>query len=602
MPVMPVGWFRDRITILIFFASSCFTRPSAGQDLTPEQIYAQVLVAGADLLDGTEIEKLDAASLLAEMRAVYSVPVLEQALQDPSAMVRMAVVDALGQIAHEDAVDALVLAAHDGNPLVALTAVNALGGMHIDEAYAALMSMLTNEGDPDIEDALLEGLRAWSQPYNALPAPTGLPPGKQVPDFDPAAPAPLEPGQVFKKAKNTIDACNPYDPAAGILLQKCQDLVSPQDPTGKKPSWIDTKNPYGPSSFSAILSGASSDIDVENPYDGIHFPLATSSAVLLAIQAPPLPDITMSPVSMIFAPPLALELWDLHTGSWVGFETATASTGVGTGRMTSMMISGEWAWRFLGAGATIPFGVASGPDGGGREVWLAGNIGLWLRHKGSRDLGAVTLRWGAAMTLNIPSGSRIPAPDDGTLDLRTRAATSLLYGQYYQHGTSYPDLENSFRTSVRPDLDIAVIIGPLALQLEMGFDFIVLGKGLDPDTGASRDLPEVSLLHVGLGAYLRPIGFLQASLEITSVIQLSGTSLITRRFDRDLMGRPAGSEAFIAPGLALLVPLRSAGTLHLTVALRVPLGDIAAVSGPVQLDPVLLLGVGFRFTAPDPPP
>lgn len=584
---------------LAFFCS--WSGPVGAQEKDPLVVYEQVAQAGQALLTGDELLKLDAAALLGELGAVYSVGVLQQALSDPSAMVRMAAVDALGRIAHPDAVVVLVGASEDANPLVAIAAVTALGDMHIDESYEALMTMLGQVEDADLKDAVLDGLRKWNEPFTPLPSPVELPPGKDVPDYQGGGMDVVEPVKATSKA---IDVCNPYDPESGIPPEKCMEVHT--DP-GKKGqgSGIDTKNPYGPMAGTMFSSlGLGGSIDPRNPYDLPWTVGATESVPpYFVIQGPPGGEEEMP--EAVFVPPLALDLWNLQGGSLVDYRLVTASTGSRTGRMVSMRIAGEWVGRWIGVGGAIGFGGASTSESAtGIESWTAGNLSLWFRHLGSRELGKVTLTWGAALTLSLPTASHIPVPTDDSLGPRYHAAAAAHYASYYQHGLNYPDLENSFKAAVRPDLDIGLVVGPVTLQLELGFDAIVLGETRVPSTGEKKDLTDVGMMHMGLGLTVRPLRWLQVSMEITSVFELGGTSMATRVFDAELAGRPAHSEAFVTPAVTLLLPVRSEGTIHLLMGVRVPLGDVGSASGPMRLDPMFVMAAGFRFPSPlqDPSP
>ena len=61
---------------------------------------------------------------------------------------------------------------------LALASVSALGDMHTDASYAALVDLLKwtkKNPDPELESALLEGLRKWNKPFDPLPAPKKTP-------------------------------------------------------------------------------------------------------------------------------------------------------------------------------------------------------------------------------------------------------------------------------------------------------------------------------------------------------------------------------------------------------------------------------------------
>jgi hypothetical protein len=163
----------------------------------------------------------------------------------------------------------------------------------------------------------------------------------------------------------------------------------------------------------------------------------------------------------------------------------------------------------------------------------------------------------------------------------------------------YPDLEDSFQVALRPDLDIGLTIGPLSFQLELGFDFVVLGKARDRgDRTWMRGLRDLVMFHLGLGTYLQPLPWLQLSVELESTVEVAGRSAETWLFDSSFAGERAGSEALLTPGVSVILPMSGSNAAHLTLALRVPLGEIGSAAGPLQLGPVLVLQTGFRWGRP----
>ncbi len=559
-------------------ALSVLVLPPAALAQSGEEVHASVIEAGEALAAGTESEKIAAAQALADLRAVYSVPLLEAALADPSVPVRIAVVAALGSIAHEDAVAALERALSDASPQVAAASAHALGGMHTDEAYAALLAALPGAKDDAVKKAVLDGLRRWNEPYTPLPEPRTLPEGKAPP----APPGETEPGE------KTIDKDNPYGAAA------------PGTPAPVLSKDIDVSNPYGGStdvqggpSLSASLK-AGSTIDKDNPYEGIAVTYEEEQDTWggATRPEPPVPEPPPPPPA---PPTLTLSLWDLTPASFVSFEAATASVDDSSGRATVMQIRGGYSGEHLAGGAIIPFaGGASVDPSGGFEEWIFGNLGLWVRYAGSMDLGRATLSLAGALTMHVPSGDNVTWSDFGT-DPDYFPSMGALYATYYQHGLMYPDLEDSFKVSLRPDFDIAVAVGPLSFQLELGFDFIVLGKARDRgDPTWMRGLKDLVMFHLGFGARVNPVPWLQLFVELESTVEVTGRSAETWLFDSGFAGERAGSEALITPGVSVLVPV-GGNTAHLTLGLRVPLGEIGSMAGPMQLGPILVLQTGFRW-------
>jgi hypothetical protein len=563
-------------------ASTLCSRQAAAQD-----VYDKVAEAGRTLVWGDELAKLDAAALLGELRAVYSVGALEQALSDPSTMVRMAAVDALGRIAHAAAVDALVAAAHDDNPLVALAAVSALGDMHIHPAYDALMGLLPAAGDEDLREAVLAALREWNDPHTPLPPPVELAPGREPPDFT----VPPGSGPAAVKGEG-IDPCNPYDPTAEIPPGGCEPVAAPE--VHDAPAGIDSENPYGPAQISGQPLAPGGDIDPHNPYEALTGP--PPAAVQAALPAPPAPGPPAQTVETVFVAPFVPGQWDLFGGSRADISLATASVPEGTARVVALHVSGEWVGRWVGAGGVVPLSGGSGFGPGGAGEYHFGNIGLWVRHRGRRELGSVSLLWGAALTLHLPTGSRVAAPDPDGAGADFLAAAAALYSRYTDHAMYYPDLEDTFEAGIVPVADVGLLFGRVYLQAELGFDFIVLGSSRDPDTGTGRDIEDLSLMKLALAVAVRCRSWLQVSLAVQGVLELHGRSLSTYAYDREIVGRPAGHEAFVTPGLTVLVPLGDIGDLPLSAAVRIPLGEVASSSGPLALDPIVLLSTGLRFS------
>ncbi|MBW2263353.1 MAG: hypothetical protein JRG91_15420, partial [Deltaproteobacteria bacterium] len=254
--------------------------------------------------------------------------------------------------------------------------------------------------------------------------------------------------------------------------------------------------------------------------------------------------------------------------------------------------------KYVGGGVIIPFsGASDSATDENQERVVFNNLGLWLRFAGAKEVGSVELRFGGALTVNLPTATRVNWNDWGGIDKNYLPAVGALYSDYYHHGRAYPDLQNTFKASIRPDVDFGVRIGMLSFQLEVGFDFIILGEAFNPDPfwRTRMDMDEVYLFHLGFGAALQPLPWLQLGMELTSVIELSGVSGQTWGYNRDEVGDPPGSEAFLTPTLSVLLPAGESGSGYLTLGLRVPLGEVGSRAGSLQLDPILIVATGFRF-------
>lgn len=557
-----------------------------------EQSYDKVVEASEILAFGTEAEKVEAAAVLAGLRAVYSVPILVEALGDPSAKVRVAACSALGGIKHPSAVNGLKKALGGEDEAVAVAAATALGDMHTDEAYSELVGAL-GKAKGGVRTAVLDGLKKWNKPFTPLPDPVLLPEGKQPP---------LLPGKSLpvKPKKKMIDKENPYGGSKPPAKK----------PAPKAKSSIDVSNPYGGSSdlpageSSFLVLKSKKAIDKENPYAGLQPEKVelgepdTWGSIEEEVRTYA-PAVTEKVVPHLPPPSIPVELMDLTPSSFVTFETLTASLDGGDGRMVGMKIRGGYSGKHFGAGAVIPFAGGTADDNaGGFEEWVFGNLGMWIRFVGSRSFERFTLQYGGVFTMHVPSGDEVSWSHFGR-DPDFLPAVTGLYATYYQHGLHYPDLEDSFKVALRPGFSIAFLVGRLAFQIELGFDFLVLGKVSDRVMEDwMRDLEDVVMFHAGLGASARPVDWLQLALELTTVVEVVGTSVRTFRFDGSEIGDPAGSEVFVTPSITALIPAGRVGSGNVTLALRVPLGEVGSSAGAHQMGPILLLSTGFRWTTP----
>jgi len=478
-------------------------------------------------------------------------------------------------------------------------------------------------------------------------------PKKPETPVEPPAPAPAPVPEKGKKPEIKIVETKPIPPAAGISIKEIETTPGAKGTTvpsvlapdmsqardvleGASPGManciedFDIDPPSVPVELTLTSGGYVSQIDVQREIGsaawkcvrdtlaGLEFPPSTASYSIKHefTAEPPLvgpdeveeeeevPEEDVQKEPAITPPPISLEMWDLAQASSVTFQASTASIGSSEegsryGRVFTMELKGGYLGKYLGGGITIPFSGASSPRGqfNGERV-IFDNLGLWLRFAGSRVLGPVELRYGAALTVYVPSGSKVEwnqyADED---DAKYLPAMGAYYLNYYRHGLGYPDLQDSFQAAVRPDVDLGLGIGPMSFQLEVGLDFIVLGDAYNPDASwqIDMDLDEVFMLHLGFGAAVQPIPWLQLSMELTSIFELAGASGVTWAYDEEEKGERAGSEAFLTPSVSVLLPISGAGSGHVTVGLRVPLGEIGSLAGPMEVDPMLVVATGMRF-------
>lgn len=639
--------------------AACLTlaSPAPVRAADPEATYEQVVSLVHDLILGQESAKLEAAARLGEIRAVYSVPALQEALSDPSAQVRLAAVKALGGIAHKDASETLKSASVGEDHAVALAAVQALGNMHTQASYNALMKLLGKVDHADLKQAVLAGIKKWNKPFTPLPDPVALPDGKDVPPIPEKEPPPEEKPEPEKKPETAETPAPPKQ----IDIKKVKPGVQPPSETPAVIGTVEVKPlpPKPPSlepdvetAFTILetvehdVAGCLEDLELEEETITVKVTVsagggvsqvqvlgdipsparACTAAIIMELEFPPAsasyaleyefpvqcpeqaPPEPQKPALALLtgpaAPPLMLELSDLTQTSAVSFDTATAKMGAMPGRITTMSIQGGWTYRWIGVGATIPFsGGTAQPDeaeGQSSEHWVMNNVGLWIKHAGSKDLEKLKVRWGASLTFNLPTATSVPFSPFGMSGSFYTAAAAL-YAGYGAAGEVYPNLEKTLKVAVTPTVGAALDVGPVSFQLQMGFDFVVLDRAMDPDEGVSRDLDDVTLMHLGFGALVRPLAWLQASLELTSTLQLGGKALRTYQFDSELLGRPLAHEMFVTPGLAFLLPVGQQGSGHISLGLRIPVGQIGGANGnsanPLQLEPILLLSTGFRWKA-----
>jgi hypothetical protein len=627
-----------------------------------EQIYEDVKSAIDPLILGETNEKIAAAQKLTKLRAVYSVPALEKAYGDPSAAVRKAVVGALAAIVDKGAVKVLAKAATDEDKSVALLAVKALGDMHTDDSYAALTKLIGAVKEPEVKDAVLDGLRQWNQPHAPLPAPNELPKGKKVPPMpepkkvEPVAPPPEEkPGEKPGK-KPGIKVVETKPPQPKVEIKEVQPPPGPgieikEITPGAKGATVPAKLKYDEQAALEALESASGDVDrcikmhsIEPPYVPVELTLSAGGhvsevyvmrklepeawdcirEVMTSTEFPPASESyslkheyhgggaivegdemeeeeeqeEAEPAKPDLPPALSIEMWDMAQASTVTFEAATASIDQGGGRVYSMHLRGGFFWRFIGAGVLVPFsGASSRLEDTNNERVIFDNLGIWVRALGSKSFGKVKLSYGGALTVYTPTGTAVQWDILEGRDTTYLPAMGAYYAGYYRQGIAYPDLQESFKASIRPDLDVALAVGPLSFQLELGFDFVILGDAFNPDPFwmASMDLDDVYMFHFGFGSAVLPLPWLQLAMELTGVVEISGRSGQSWAYDNEDTGDRAGTELFVTPSVSLLLPVGKAGSGHLSLGLRIPLGEIGSAAGPMQLDPILVVATGFRF-------
>jgi hypothetical protein len=214
------------------------------------------------------------------------------------------------------------------------------------------------------------------------------------------------------------------------------------------------------------------------------------------------------------------------------------------------------------------------------EKSLFGNLALIMRVAGSKEFPRLKLLYGASLALYTPTSSRGEFGDNYTdfADSTLKAGAYASQINYYRLERLYPNINRSSRVFLRPDFGIALGTEHVLMQVELGFDLMVMGTAQyeDPYGTYSADADNIYFVHMGSGFYYLPIRMLQLSLEITWIRDIGGKLY---EFSDDPTNRAIRSpegELFVTPALTLGLPLgRALATM--TMGFRIPTGDISDI-------------------------
>jgi hypothetical protein len=343
---------------------------------------------------------------------------------------------------------------------------------------------------------------------------------------------------------------------------------------------------------------------VKTIIEGLEFPPFKASYVVdheyhRTVAEEPAATVDLMKEEDIFpaAPPrtaafIPLELNDLGTDSVerVIFAVPHSTGGV------AFTLSGEYVIRHVvGLGLELNAGsgtyTSDGYDGEAlKEKAVFGNLALFVRAAGSKRFEKFTLSGGANLFFYTPTATRGAYRDDYDFygaDGKLKAGTYASQIGYYRLERFYPNINKASRLFIRPDVGFALGNDMLRMQIETGFNILVLGTGTYG--GEAIDASNVILIHFGAGFYYVPVSILQLSLEFTWIKDLDG------RLYEDASGsnnelRSPGGEFFATPAATLSLPLGK-GSATMTLGFRIPAGEISAIMSNF----IWVMGAGYGW-------
>jgi hypothetical protein len=247
----------------------------------------------------------------------------------------------------------------------------------------------------------------------------------------------------------------------------------------------------------------------------------------------------------------------------------------------SFTLSGEYVIKkVFGIGVELNAGsgthVSYEDDYARKEKPLFGNLALVMRAAGAKEFPRLKILYGASLALYTPTASR-----GGYEDYSDPTLVSGVYASqinYYRLERLYPNINRSSRVFIRPDFGLALGTDIIHMQVELGFDLMVMGTAEYEDAYGtySVDAGNVYLVHIGSGFYYLPISVLQLSLEITWIRDIGGRLY---EYSDNPSSEPItspGGEFFVTPAVTLGLPLGKARAT-MTMGFRIPTGDITNV-------------------------
>jgi len=251
----------------------------------------------------------------------------------------------------------------------------------------------------------------------------------------------------------------------------------------------------------------------------------------------------------------------------------------------SFTLSGEYVIKKV-FGLGLELNAGSGTyglyeyDSTRKEKPLFGNLALIMRTAGAKEFPKLKLLYGARLALYTPTASRggyayDSYPDGADATLSAGAYASQI--DYYHVERLYPNVNRSSRIFIRPDFGLAIGTDSILMQVELGFDIMVMGTAQYEDLYGTYnvDAGNVYLIHIGSGFYYLPIRMLQLSLEVTWIRDLGGRLYEYSDEPRASLRTPEG-EFLVTPAVTLSLPL-GRGNATMTLGFRLPTGDISNI-------------------------
>ena len=642
-----------------------------------EIIYNKVVGLIGKLASQTEQEKIKAAKKLGKIRAAYSVAALKEALKDPSIQVRLAIVDALGQIATAASAKTLVLAAgKDSSEEVQVAAVGALSALHMEASYQGCVSLVASKNEKT-KQAALDCVRQWNKPHTTLKKPIALPKGKKEPKLAKPKQAQKEPqpqeketGKKKKKKKKEPEKGSFFEESLGpqvkpkslsiiidypgtkgkklsikeikeeesqpegLQIKEIIDEYPMDEPTLPPPALSEKAKIEFPDEEAFVtLHGSSQDVLHCLADTGKHgralkvkilitpgghlghlYVLTDTSVeeqrciktVISQLEFPPFKssyivshefksEQSRAPSGLlkeeeIYPPPgkkkhdfLTVDLSSLSKQPLLGTSFAVPS---GKGGL-AFILTGEYVFKkIFGLGLELNAGSGISVDyegQGGVEEALFGNLGIFARLAGEKKFEKIHIRYGGKLSIYLPTASKGSYEYDVEVEAslaenRLRAHVYASKIDYYRIERYYPNINSSSALFLRPDFGFALGTDRFLLQLELGFDFLLL-----------KDSTNMAMIHIAAGLYFFPIEFLQTSLELTWINPVYGR-LYENPESPSTSLRAPGGEFCITPAVTFFIPLPR-GSAFVGIGARVPTGDINATLGNFTW----VANAGWRF-------
>ncbi len=649
-----------------------------------EIIYNEVVELIGQLTSQSDKEKIKAANKLGKIRAAYSVAALKEALKDPSIQVRLAIVDALGQIATAASAKALAKEARDdASEEVQVAAVEALSALQVEASYQGCVSLVQSSKKEKTKQAALDCIRKWNQSHAALTKPIALPKGKKEPRLakpkqaqEEPPPQEMETGKKKKKKKKEPEKGSFFEGSLGpqvkpksltilvdypgtkgkelsikeikeeesqpegLQIKEIIDEYPMDEPTLPPPAFSEKEKIEFPDEEAFVTLHASSqdvlrclagsgkhgralkvkilitpgghmgrlyvltDTNVEEQrciktvISQLEFPPFKSSYIVsheFKSEQYTTDEILPSGLlkeAEIYPQPgkkkhdfLTVDISSLGKQPLLGTSFAVPTSKGGL----AFILTGEYVFRkIFGLGLELNAGSGISVDyegQGGVEEALFGNLGIFARLAGEKKFEKIHIRYGGKLSIYLPTASKGSYEYDVgeqvfMAENRLRANVYASKIDYYRIERYYPNINSSSAFFLRPDFGFALGTDRFLLQLELGFDFLLLTDATYEDEygdGYSTGSTNMVMIHIGAGMYFFPIEFLQASIELTWINPVHGR-LYENPESPSTSLRAPGGELCITPAVTFFIPLPR-GNAFVGIGARVPTGDINSTLG-----------------------